>query len=574
MSKDIYFKAKDFNNIKEIVYNSADVYGDNIAFVIKNKVKGKVDYKNITYKKFLEEINCLGTSFYSLGLRGKRVAVIGKNRYEWVLAHLSNLLGSIVSVPLDKDLQLDELESSLIRSGVEAIVFEKKLVEIISEIKKRNSTNIKEFICMEECEGFSNVPELVKKGRKIIKEGNREYIDNEINNNEMNIMLFTSGTTSKSKAVMLSQRNVASNVYAIASVEDIRSTDTNIAFLPFHHIMGSTILVLTLSAGVKNVFPDGLRYIKDNLKEYEVSLFVGVPVLTEAIYNAVWKGIDKQGKAKLVKSMIVLSNLLLKFNIDIRRKLFKQVINELGGKLRLVVSGGAPADKMSIKGFNDFGITTLQGYGLSETAPVIAVENFKKSRYGSVGVPVINDTIEIVNKDENGIGEIRVKGPNVMLGYYEMPEKTAEVLKDGWFYTGDLGYYDKDGYLFVTGRSKNMIVLKNGKKVFPEEIETVVNRIDLVSECMVFGLQDKKDKNDLTLSVKVVYDEETIKEKYYDKTEEELRQIVWDKIKEVNMTFPKYKHIQNLITTREELIKTTTKKVKRQEEMKLILAGI
>ncbi|MBR3132898.1 MAG: AMP-binding protein [Clostridia bacterium] len=574
MSKDIYFKAKDFNNIKEIVYNSADVYGDNIAFVIKNKVKGKVDYKNITYKKFLEEINCLGTSFYSLGLRGKRVAVIGKNRYEWVLAHLSNLLGSIVSVPLDKDLQLDELESSLIRSGVEAIVFDKKLVEIISEIKKRNSTNIKEFICMEECEGFSNVPELVKKGRKIIKEGNREYIDNEINNNEMNIMLFTSGTTSKSKAVMLSQRNVASNVYAIASVEDIRSTDTNIAFLPFHHIMGSTILVLTLSAGVKNVFPDGLRYIKDNLKEYEVSLFVGVPVLTEAIYNAVWKGIDKQGKAKLVKSMIVLSNLLLKFNIDIRRKLFKQVINELGGKLRLVVSGGAPADKMSIKGFNDFGITTLQGYGLSETAPVIAVENFKKSRYGSVGVPVINDTIEIVNKDENGIGEIRVKGPNVMLGYYEMPEKTAEVLKDGWFYTGDLGYYDKDGYLFVTGRSKNMIVLKNGKKVFPEEIETVVNRIDLVSECMVFGLQDKKDKNDLTLSVKVVYDEETIKEKYYDKTEEELRQIVWDKIKEVNMTFPKYKHIQNLITTREELIKTTTKKVKRQEEMKLILAGI
>ena len=373
---------------------------------------------------------------------------------------------------------------------------------------------------------------------------------------------------------MLSQRNIASNVYALQSVEDIRSNDTNIALLPFHHILGSTILILTLACGVRNVFADGLKYIKQNLQEYKVTLFVGVPVLTEAIYKAVWKGIEKQGKAKLVRLMIKISNLLLKFNIDIRRKLFKQVINELGGELRLVVSGGAPADKLSIKGFNDLGITTLQGYGLSETAPVIAVENYKKRKSGSVGVPVINDTIEIVDKDEKGIGEIRVKGPNIMLGYYEMEEKTNEVLKDGWFYTGDLGYFDKDGYLYVTGRNKNLIVLKNGKKVFPEELETVINRLDLVSECMVFGLQNKQDQNDITLSVKIVYDEETVKEKYFDKTEEELRKIIWDQIKQVNTTFPKYKHIKNLITSHKELIKTTTKKVKRQDEMKLILGVV
>ena len=238
----------------------------------------------------------------------------------------------------------------------------------------------------------------------------------------------------------------------------------------------------------------------------------------------------------------------------------------------MLVSGGAAADPFYVKGFNDLGIMEVQGYGLSETSPVIAAENPHVIRQGSVGIPMINNTIEIVDKDEMGIGEIRVKGPNVMLGYYEMPELTNEVLKDGWFYTGDLGYMDKDGILFLTGRSKNLIVLKNGKKVFPEEIETMVNRIDLVEECMVFGLEDKNNKNDVTLSVKVVYDKEIVKEKYNDKSEEELKKILWDKIKEVNTTFPRYKHIKNLIVSHEELIKTTTKKVKRQEEMKKILS--
>ncbi len=571
MNEEIYFKAKEFKNIKEIVYSSAEKYSSNTAFVIKNKENGKVTYTNINYKKLLNDINCLGTAFYSLNLKNKRVAVIGKNRYEWALSHLSNLLGSIVSVPLDKDLQLEELENSLIRSKAEAIVFDKKLLELIEEINKRGKTQIKEYICMEKENNYNSVPELIEKGKKILEEGNTEYLDNKIDENEMGILLFTSGTTSQSKAVMLSQKNITSNVYALQSVEDIRSTDTNIAFLPYHHIFGSTILILTLACGVKNVFPDGLRYIKQNLQEYKVSVFVGVPILTEAIYKAIWKSIEKQGKGKLVRFLIRVSNILLKLHIDLRRKLFKQIIDELGGELRLIVSGGAPADGLSIKGFNDLGITTLQGYGLSETAPVIAVENYKKRKPGSVGVPVINDTIKVINKDEKGIGEIIVKGSNIMLGYYEMPELTNEVLKDGWFYTGDLGYYDKQGFLYVTGRNKNMIVLKNGKKVFPEELETLINRIDLVSECMVFGMQDKTDKNDITLSVKIVYDEEIIKEKYKDKSEEELRKIVWEKIKQVNTTFPRYKHIQKLIVSHTELIKTTTKKVKRQEEMKLIM---
>lgn len=570
MKKEKRFEAKEFNHIKEIIYYSAKKYKDNIAFTIKHKDGKEIKYENITFEKLLEDINALGTSLFKLGAKGKRVAVIGKNRYEWVISHLANLLGGIVSVPLDKDLQYEELENSLIRSKAEIIIFDEKLTDKIQEIKNNHQTELKEFICMSKIEGFKSVGELVKQGEEELKV-NKEYSEVKIDENEMNILLFTSGTTSKSKAVMLSQKNIASNIYAMQCCEDIRSTDVNIAFLPFHHIFGSTCIIMMIASGVKTAFPDGLRYIKQNLNEYKVTLFVGVPVLTEAIYKTIMKEIEKQGKTKLINKAMKISNFLLKLHIDVRRKLFKQVIDALGGELRLVISGGAPADPVISKGFNSLGIKVVQGYGLTETAPVIAAEDNWHMKNGSVGIAMINDTIEIVNKDENGIGQIRVKGPNVMLGYYEMPEETSEVLKDGWFYTGDLGYKDKEGFIFITGRSKNMIVLKNGKKIFPEEIETVVSRIELVAENMVYGKPDKNDKNDVKLSVIIVYDKEIAKEKYPDKTEDELYKIIWEQIKEINKEFPRYKHIQNMILTSEELIKTTTKKIKRQDNLKLIM---
>ncbi len=570
-AKNMLYEAKEFKNIKEIIYNSAKKYSKKIAFVVKHQEKKKVNYENITYEKLLKDINNFGTALYNKGLNKKRVAIIGKNRYEWVISHLANLLGGIVSVPLDKDLQYDELENSIIRSKAECIIFDEKLTDKIKKIKEENNTNLTNYICMSKIEGFESVEELVKQGEVLIEKGNTEYVDAKIDENIMNILLFTSGTTSKSKAVMLSQRNIASNIYAMQCVEDIRSTDTNIAFLPFHHIFGSTCLIMMLACGVKTVFPDGLRYIKQNLKEYKVTLFVGVPVLVEAIYKTIMKEIDKQGKTKIINIATKISNILLKLHVDIRRKIFKQIIDALGGELRLIISGGAPADPKISKGFNDMGIKTLQGYGLSETSPVIAAENAKMIKNGTVGIPMINDIIEIVNKDQNGIGEIRVKGPNVMLGYYEMPELTSEVLKGGWFYTGDLGYFDKQGYLYITGRNKNMIVLRNGKKVFPEELELLVNRLEIVEESMVFGMPSKEDKDDVKVSVKISYNKEVVKEKYKDKSEEELYQIVWEQIKELNKTFPRYKHIQNMILTSEELIKTTTKKIKRQEEMKKIL---
>ena len=566
------YHAQEFNNIKEIIYNSVEQYSKNIAFVIKHTENKKVEYENITYKQLLEDINKLGTAVYSLGFKGRRIAVIGRNSYGWAVAHLSNLLGGNVSVPLDKDLQYDELESSLIRSKADMIFFDKKYEEKISQIKEKNNTNLKEYVCFEEAEGFKNISELLKIGNEEVNSGKTDFINAKIDENKMAILLFTSGTTSKSKAVMLSQKNIASNVYAMQCVEAIYSTDTNIAFLPFHHIFGSTCMVVMLAYGVRTVFPDGLRYIKKNLNEYGVSVFVGVPVLVEAIYKTIMKEVQKQGKTKLINIATKISNFLLKLHIDIRRILFKSIINELGGKLRFVISGGAPADSKIAKGFNDLGIEVVQGYGLTETSPVIAAENKRCMKAGTVGIPMLNVKLEIENPDENGIGEIRVKGPNVMLGYYENEEATKEVLKDGWFYTGDLGYLDKNGCLAITGRSKNLIVLKNGKKVFPEELETLVNRLELVEECMVYGMPDEKDKNDVKLSIKVVYNREIVKEKYSDKTEEELYKIIWNEIKEINKTLPRYKYIKGMILTDEELIKTTTKKVKRQEEMKKIMA--
>ena len=556
-----------FNNIKEVIYNSVKLYRDNIAFVTKIKKENKiVEYINHTYQNFLDDINSFGTALYALGLKGKRVAIVGRNRYEWAVAHISNLFGGIVSVPIDKELQLSELEDSLVRAKVDAIVFDEKYEENIDIIKQNGKTKIKDFICMGNLDNYTKFEELLRNGRNQVLKGNREFIDNEVNSEAMSILLFTSGTTSKSKAVMLNQKGLATNIADMLMVESLYPTDTNIAFLPFHHIFGSTGMLVMLASGVKTVFPDGLRYIKQNLKEYGVSVFVGVPLLVNKMYENIEKEIEKQGKTKLINTATKISNFLLKINIDIRRKLFKQVLDGLGGKMRLIISGGAPLDKnVSIK-FNELGVRLIQGYGLTETSPVISAENDKYIRNGSVGFPMRHLTVEIVNKDKDGIGEVRVKGPNIMIGYYENEEATNKVLKDGWFYTGDLGYIDNDGFLFLTGREKDVIVMKNGKKVFPEELEVLVNNLPEVEESFIYGMAQKGDKNDPMVSVKIVYNKDAI----INRNENELYDILWNEVKEINKTLPPYKYIKNMIITDKPLIKTTTHKIKRKEELALI----
>lgn len=563
---------KKFRDIKQLIYNSAKLYPNNIAFTTKIKnTNNETEYINHTYTDLLNDINAFGTSLYKLGLKNKRVAVIGYNCYEWAVAHLSNLLGNIVSVPLDKGLQIGELENSLVRSEVEAIVFDHKLEEVMKEIIKNGKTKIKYYICTEKMPEYLYFYDLLADGKRKIEKGNKDYINAKIDPYKMSILLFTSGTTSLSKAVMLNQNGIATNIYDMQLVEIFYDTDVNIAFLPFHHIFGSTGMLVMLASGMKTVFPDGLRYIKQNLAEYKVSVFVGVPILIEKMYSTVQKELEKRKKLKLVNFLIGLSNFLLKLHIDIRRKLFKPLIDALGGSMRFIISGGAPLDKKISNWFNSIGIYLVQGYGLTETSPVIAAENSYERRAGSVGKPMQDVEIQIVDKDTAGIGEITAKGPNVMLGYYNDKALTDTVIKDNWFHTGDLGYIDKDGFLFITGRKKDMIVLKNGKKVFPEELELLVNNLEEVEESFIYGLPEDNDKNDVKIAVKIVYDEKNIKAKHPDMSEEELHTLLWNKIKVINKTLPMYKYIKDMTLTTEPLIKTSTQKIKRFEELKKVL---
>ena len=560
------YDADKFDTIREYINSAIKKFPDNNAFILKNKYNGEVHYTNISYTRFGEELKALGTALINLGLENKRIAIIGKNRYEWVLSFVSILCGVGVTVPLDKGLPEQEIIMSLERAKANAVIFEDEYSETMKNLQKTNK-NIKEFICMNSDgdHSFKTVSELVELGKKLVADGDNRYEKHKIVPNEVASIIFTSGTTSMSKAVMLSNKNIASNIYNINCAEKVYDTDVNLAFLPLHHTFGSTILLLGLADGVTNVFCDGLRHIQENLKEYKVSVFVCVPLLLEAMYKKIYAEVDKQGKTKILKFANSISRVLLKLGIDIRRKVFKQILDNLGGNIRFVISGASAIDKNVAKGFYDFGILAVQGYGLTETSPVLTVENEKCVKFGSVGLPLPEVEIKIDNPNEEGIGEIVAKGPNIMLGYYEMEEETAKVLKDGWFYTGDLGYIDKDGFLFITGRKKNVLVLKNGKNVYPEEIELLINNLPYVAESMVFGTP-KAD--DLIVSAKIVYNKDIVTQKYGDISEVDLKETIWQDIKKINSTLANYKHIKNLIITDEPMIKTTTQKVKRFEELK------
>lgn len=562
MKKDEYFFTyPDYNNIREMIMDSVNKFPNNKAFILKDKDGNLYDK---TYTDFLIDVKNFATGLYDLGLAEKRIAIIGKNSYIWALSYVTCLMGGMISVPLDKDLEFGELEESLIRSKADAVIFDEKRTEFMEKIKENGKTNLKCFI------SEFDVEKIEKAGENLIKAGSKQFDNIEIDSDKMSILLFTSGTTSKSKAVMLSQRNIVSNISSMHATEDFRETDVSLALLPFHHTFGSTGMLVLISSGGTTTFPDGLRYIAQNFKEYKVSFFIGVPLLIETIYKKMQKEIEKQGKTKLVYIARKVTNFLDKIGIHVKRKVFKPILDNLGGELRFIVSGAASLDKKVSEFFNEIGVLTVQGYGLTEASPVIAAENCKYIKYGSIGFPLKNIELEIVDKDEQGIGEIRVKGPNIMLGYYENQEATDAVFKDGWFYTGDYGYIDPEGFVFITGRKKNMIVLKNGKKIFPEEVEELVNKIDLVKESMVFGMP-KGD--DVVVSVKVQYDEEIAKEKYANKSFEELEKIVWDKIKEINKTLPTYKYVKNLLMTKDDFIKTTTAKIKRFEEFNKIMAN-
>ena len=521
----------------------------------------------------MNDIKSLGTALINLGLSKKRIAIIAPNRYEWCTSYLAVTTSNMVVVPLDKSLPNNEIEDLIVRSKVEAVIFDEHYNEVFQKIADEKKSNLSFYICMDNSDKFITYSSLIEKGLLLLSQGDNNYDNVKINNKEMSIMLFTSGTTSISKAVALSQANICEDIYSLAQMTDIRKEDTFLSFLPLHHTFESTCTFLygTFS-GITVAFCDGIKYVQKNLAEFKVTGFVCVPLMLEIMYKKIMKGIEEKGKTKLVKNMSKICNGLLHVGIDIRRKVFKEILDNLGGKLRILIAGGAAMSKEAIQGFLDLGINLLQGYGLTETSPVVAGENDKFKRCGSVGFPLPGISVKIDHPNEEGIGEIAVKSPTVMLGYVENESATKEVLKDNWFYTGDLGYFDKDGFLFVTGRKKDVIVLKNGKNIFPEELEILINKLPYVSESMVFGRPC--EDGDYKISAKIVYNKDVLDETYPNIPNHDLLNLVWNDIKEnVNHKMPAYKYIREIILTDKPLIKTTTQKVKRHEELKLILGN-
>ena len=568
MSLDRTMKFRDF---KDMLEQTGEKYGDRPAFILQEENGNRT----VTHKEFRDEVKYLGTALVEMGLKGKRIAVISENRYEWEVAYLAIATGTGIVVPLDKALPENEIESLIERSEVEAIFYSSKYDEAMSNIQKKGNSRLKYFISMDlpktEFNKFSQ-KEITEKGKELLQNGNKEFVNAEIDNETMGIMLFTSGTTSKSKAVMLSHKNICTNIMDIRSVFELDETDRFLSFLPLHHTFECTVgFLYPISIGSCIIFSKGVRHIADELKNFHITAMICVPVVFEKMYEKLIQGIEKKGKLGTVKKASKISNMLLKLGIDIRKKLFKEVHDNLGGELRLLVAGGAALNPEVQKGFQSLGFNLVQGYGLTETSPVVAAELTHQRRLGSIGKKFHSVEVKLDDIDnETQIGELLVKGDSVMLGYYENDEANKEVFtEDGWFRTGDYAKIDKDGYIFISGRKKFVIVLKNGKNVYPEELEILVNNLPMVSESMVYGTPE--DDGNATISVKVVYNKEYIEEKYGNISEDEIKNIIWKEIKAINKTMPKYKYIKKLLITDQEFEKTTTNKIKRAVETEKIM---
>ena len=557
-------------NLRELLRYSAREYAGDDAFIVKTKKGKEVSYEHISFAAFYERVNQLGTALLLRGMEGKRIAIIGKNREEWVESYFAVLGGLGICVPLDKGLPYEELESSLARSYADVLIFDPAHKEQVETLKAAGTTKVSQYICMDEMEGYLSIPQLRKEGESAGPADFEKYQNLPVDTKATSIILFTSGTTSMAKAVMLSHYNIVENVYAALLCEDICRGDVSMAFLPYHHTFGSTGQIVMLAAGVVTTYCDGLKYLQKNIVEYKVSVFFCVPLLIESIYKKIMLTVKKEGLEKKVNFGLKVSGMLLKLGIDVRRKLFKQILDQLGGNIRFVISGASAIDPEAIEGFNRFGITAVQGYGMTEASPILAAENHWERCPGSIGKAIPGVELAIDEPDADGVGELIARGPNIMAGYYENPEETEKTLAGGWLHTGDLAYVDKDGYVFICGRKKNVIVLKNGKNVYPEEIELLISNLPYVEENMVFGQprHDDGDEKDLAICAKIVYKPDYMKETLGLSTADEIEACIRQDIDAINDQLPSYKQIFRLVITDQPMIKTTTGKVKRYEEAK------
>lgn len=559
-----YFKVHTVTDLKDLLYQSAKRYKNRTAFKLKDK-SGKI--YGVKYTEFKDIVEALGTSLIDLGLSNKPIAIIGKNGYSWITSYFaSSIVGTVV--PIDKELHVDDVINFINISDAKAVIGDEKYIKNIIDNKNKLKSEVL-FINMDNKiinNDTLKFDELIEQGLEKVQNGNTSFSEIKINPDDMHILLFTSGTTGNAKGICLSHKNICSNVMSVAQIVKVDKSTVVLSILPVHHTYECTLgHVLVLYGGGTITYCDGLRYINKNINEYKPSFVICVPLLLENVHKKIVKTLQKSLPSKYFNTDKHFMDAMPGFlRIIVKNKIKKS----LGGNIRTFIVGAAAINPNIIESFYKFGFKALQGYGLTECSPLVAGNNDFFYKADSVGLPIPNVEYKINNPDAQGNGEIIVKGPNVMLGYYNDPEATDNVFKKGWFYTGDLGYIDDDGFLYITGRCKSVIVTQNGKNIYPEEIEELINKLPYVDESMVFGYP--KD-DDLVLSVKIVYNSEYINDNFKDISQKDLEAKIWADIKEINSSLTNFKHIKKLVITDEPMIKTTTAKIKRFEEIKKIV---
>ena len=565
--KDVLYEMREITDLKDMITTSCELFNNKSAFLVKDKPGGK--YQPITYGQFNMDINSLGTAFINMGLKDKKIAVIGENSYQWVVTYFATINGTGVIVPIDRELKAMEIANLLKRADVSAVVFSKKVKKVIYEILADEELrgNIKYAICMnptEHEEGILALDDIIEEGKKSLEEGNREFIDATIDPNVMAALLFTSGTTGMAKGVMLSHKNIASNVYNMSKYVKIMDGGVGLSVLPMHHTYEMTCHVMTgVYQGITIAICEGLKYIQKNLSEIPANVMLAVPLIFETMHKKIWKKAASTGRDKKMRKMAEISKKFKLYNKPkLVKKIFKPIHEATGGGASLFIAGGAAINPKVIEDYQAMGIPMIQGYGMTENAPIIAVNKDCYSKADSVGLPMPGTEVKIVDKDENGIGEIICKGPSVMLGYYKNPEATEEAIRDGWLYTGDYGYMDDEGFLYVSGRKKSVIVTKNGKNIFPEEIEYVLSGYDYIEEVLVHGVDGMRN-DDVVVKAEIYPNYQLIRETKGEISQEELKNLLNKIIEEVNGQMPNYKRIKRFDIRKTEFEKTTTRKIKR-----------
>ena len=573
--KDKYHKKTNYKTIKEIFVRSREKFANDVFILEKFNPKDK--FTEITFKEYTDDVIALGTALTNkYNLKDERIVIIGENTYNWYVSYMAMLCGTGVAVPVDKELPANEIKNVIERSKATAVIYSTKKKDVIKKVEDE-LPQIKYFIQMNSDEklngrtvGFNTI---LEEGKKMVESGDDSFMKIEIDPEEFKVLIFTSGTTSNAKGVMICNRNLAQNINAVNPYVKIDERDRLFSVLPLHHTYESSIgFLLPFSTGTSIAVCQGLKYIVPNLKETNPTALIAVPLLIENLYKKINKSIEKSGKSGMVNSMIHVTNALKSMGVDIKKKVFAEIYENLGGKIRIIVSAAAPIDPKIGKWIQDIGISFLQGYGLTETAPIAALTPEFEPKVGSAGKAVVCAELKIDNPNEKGEGEVLIKSETLMLGYYEDEEATDDAIKydqngDRWFHSGDVGYLDDEGFLYITGRSKNVIVTQNGKNIYPEEIELMLGEIPEIKECMVYGKEVEGEK-ELVISVKVIPNFEEIESKHgKELTDEQIYNIIWNEIKEVNHKLTSYKSIKNLEIKKDEFIKTTTMKIKRYAEI-------